>query len=174
MHLLTWLPTFIVEIIVAIYLTKKLKDKDENTKYLPFKFMAIILSIMEIIKQVVSFANGYSLYHIPLHFCSLFIILLPLHAFYKGKHRNIVNLLTLTCGASLSLVMLIFPSIIYGDGAIRNFFSDYIDGHSVIFHSLVCFYFMLMISLSTFKFNKKKDIKTIFITILYILYEYST
>lgn len=163
MHLITLIPTFIIEVIFAFVLVKYLKNKDENTRYIPFKVIAIILTIMEVLKQVVSYIDGYSLYHLPFHFCSLFIFLLPLHAFYKGKHKNLVDNLTLACCSSLFLFMIIAPSIIYGEGAIKDFFKDYIAGHSVVFHCLVCFYFMLMIGLNKFKFNKNKDIKKIFI-----------
>lgn len=171
LHVLTLIPTLIIETIIAFSMYKWLNKKSEKIKMIPFKTIAILLTIMEIIKQIVSIKNGYSLYHLPFHFCSLFIFLLPLHAFYKGKYKEKIDLCMLTCGASLLLVMLILPSIIYGETAIKNFTSDYIDCHSVIFHSLVCFYYMLMISVGKYNFNTKKDIKTliIFFTIYFFI-----
>ena len=125
---------------------------------------------MEIIKQIVSIKKGYDLYHLPLHFCSLFIFLLPLHAFYNGKHRGKVNLLMLTCSASLLFVMLICPNVIYSEEAIKNFTNDYIDSYSIIFHGLVSFYYMLMLFIDEYKFNTKKDIKILFMFFtIYIL-----
>lgn len=170
LHVLTLIPTLVIEIIMAFFIGKCLSNKSNKAKMLPFKFIAVLLTFMEIIKQIVSIKKGYDLYHLPLHFCSLFIFLLPLHAFYNGKHRGKVNLLMLTCSASLLFVMLICPNVIYSEEAIKNFTNDYIDSYSIIFHGLVSFYYMLMLFIDEYKFNTKKDIKILFMFFtIYIL-----
>ena len=53
--------------------------------------LAVILLLLEVGKQTLSIMRGYSLYHIPLHYCSLFIFMLPVMAFYRGKHMDKVG-----------------------------------------------------------------------------------
>ena len=161
MHLLTIIPTFIFSIIIAFFSYKYLSTKEEKIKYLPLKIIAIIILIMELIKQVLSILKGYNLFHIPLHYCSLFVYILPLAAFYRGKYRNAVNIFTISCCMALSLVMLIFPHSIYSDNCIREFFIDFFSFHTITFHSLVCIYFAIMLTAMDINFDNKKDIKSV-------------
>ena len=147
-HLLTIIPTFIVFTIISLLLRKLLINKSYEIRMIPLKIIGIVLIVIEICKQITSFNNGYNLYHIPLHFCSLFLFLIPLIAFYRGKYHEAVRSL----GTSLMLVlfigMLIMPEVIYKSNRIRDFFSDYISFHTVFFHNLVILAFFLMISLN--------------------------
>ncbi len=122
---------------------------------------ACIAFILEIGKQVISFSRGYDLYHIPLHFCSLFIFALPVMAFYKGKHRRTVTAVTTALCSALFSLMLIYPNIIYGEGSIRNFFTDYMSFHTVTFHNLVMLEFLLILFLNLHTPDIKKDAKYI-------------
>ena len=76
-HVKTLLPSFIIMIILGIILRIFLGKKSEKIRMIPFQICTVILLVLEVIKQVKSFADGYDLYHIPLHFCSLFLYLLP-------------------------------------------------------------------------------------------------
>jgi len=159
LHALTILPTFVVLGILAFFIAKWLKNKDEKIKNIPFMIISVFILIIEIIKQIVSFEDGeYNLYSLPFHYCSLFLYLLPLHAFYKGKYKKHIEAATFICCASLFLFMLVVPTVIYGEGAISNFMKSYIDTHTVVFHNVVCFYFMLMIALKTHEFETKRDL----------------
>ena len=168
LHAFTVLPIFFAWIIVSFIIYKFLNKKAANTKYVPLKIISIILIILEIIKQVRSLVIGYDLYYIPLHFCSLFLFLLPLHSFYKGKYKDKIQTLTLTTCACLMFVMLVFPTIVYGENNIKNYFKDFMSFHTVTFHLLVCLYFMIMIALKFYKFDFKNDLK--FNTIFFSVY----
>lgn len=147
-HFITFVPAVIVMIIITFILRKFLGNKPHNIRMIPFQILAAILLLSEILKQVFSFIRGYDLYHIPLHVCSLFIFLIPLMAFYNGKGKEVIRTFACTVCVSLSLFMTIYPNLIYSPGNITNFFNDYFDFHTVFFHNVVVFEFILIIGLN--------------------------
>ena len=159
-HAITLFPTLIVLAELAFILGYLLKNKNEMIRSIPLQLIAAALIIMEIIKQVKSFdANGvYDKYSLPLHFCSLYLYILPLHSFFRTKPRPIIDSLTVMLTASLIVNMLMMPANIYSAQNIREVFQNYGSFHTVIFHNLVIFYGMLTISLKAYKFNIKRDV----------------
>ena len=146
-HLQTIPPALAVMLLICILLRKWLGKKDLHIRMIPMQIIAVILVLIEIGKQAVSFSKGYDLYHIPLHFCSLFLFVLPVMAFYKGKYANQVAAIGAALSSSLFALMLIYPNLIYSAGNIKNFFDGYLDFHTVFFHNLVMLAFMLIIAL---------------------------
>ena len=147
MHMKTLLPALAVMLLISIVLRALLGKKDIKIRMIPVQIIAVLLLILEVGKQVVSFSRGYDLYHIPLHFCSLLLFTLPAMAFYKGKHAQQVRTIgTAICGAVFWLTA-IYPCLIYSAGNIEGFFSNYLDAHTVLFHNLAMLAFMLMVAL---------------------------
>ena len=159
-HAITLFPTLIVLAELAFLIGYLLKDKNEMIRSIPLQLIAAALIIMELIKQVRSFdANGvYDRYSLPMHFCSLFLYMLPLHSFFRTKPRPIIDSLTVMLTASLIVNMLMMPANIYGADNVRQMFQNYGSFHTVVFHNLVIFYGMLTISLKAYKFNIKRDV----------------
>lgn len=146
-HIRSLLPALGVMILVAMVLRHFLKDKPLRVRMIPIQILTVLLVLAEIGKQVLSFARGYDLYHIPLHFCSLFIFLLPVMAFYRGVHQEKVFAITSSLCMSMTLLLLIYPSLIYSAGNIRDFFHGYFDFHTVFFHNIVLFVTILIVTL---------------------------
>lgn len=174
LQVLTIIPTFIIFVISAFFIGKLLNNKSEKIKYIPFQIIAVLILLLEIGKQINSIdfeTLKYSMYSLPFHYCSLFLYLLPLHAFYHGKYQKYIEKVTYACGASLLFMMLVVPNVIYSDNNIKNFFKDYSDMHTVFFHNIVCFYFILMIFLKTHIYNFKEDgiVSTIFLSMYFII-----
>ena len=155
-HLKTLLPALAVMVIVAAVLRKVLK-KDEKTRMLPIQILTCTLLVLEVGKQVLSFLKGYDLYHLPFHFCSLFIFVLPVMSFYRGKHRQAVFAISTALCASVFLLMLIYPALIYGDWNIQNYFKGYFDFHTVTFHNIVMLVFVLIVALDLHIPEARKD-----------------
>ncbi len=130
---------------------------------IPFQIVAVLLVLSEVGKQAVSFSRGYDLYHIPLHVCSLFLLLLPAMGFYNGKHKNTVRTIACSICVSLMLFMTVYPNLIYGDWNINNFFGDYLDFHTVFFHNAVMFAFILIVVLRLHTPEKKSYFKQMLI-----------
>lgn len=143
----TLLPAIGVMVVLAIILRLTLGKREEKARRIPLQIIAVILLALEVGKQTLSIIKGYDLYHIPLHYCSLFIYVLPVMAFYKGKHRQKVNAIGAGICAALTLLMLIYPGIIYSGGNVRAYFTDFFSFHTVTFHNLAMFAFPVILAL---------------------------
>lgn len=164
-HAIAIIPTFVIMAIISVVLGVLLKNKNEKYRLIPIKVIAIILVVLEVWKQMDSIfsEDGYSLYRIPLHFCSLFVYFIPLFAFYNGKFKESIRSFTTICCAMLFVFMCVYPNMIFSAGNVRDYFSYFIDFHTVTFHLLVCFAFMLILALKLYSIDTKRDMKIIFI-----------
>ena len=148
-------------VVVAIILRKFLINKPLKIRVIPFFVVSALLFILEIFKQVLSFKNGYDLYHIPLHYCSI-LIFVPLFAslyIYFGKEekkKKVMSLAVATCTAT-ALLTIIYPCLIYGSWNIENFFNGFFDFHTVVFHNLVIFAAILLVALNLHQPNFKEN-----------------
>lgn len=149
-HVKTLLPALAVFLLISILLRLWLKEKPWQVRMIPIQVVAAILVLLEVGKQAVSFSRGYDLYHIPLHFCSLVLFTLPAFAFYRGKYYRQVASIAVGFTAAVFVLTAIYPCLIYGSWNITGYFSDYMDFHTVTFHNLVMFAFMLIVALDVY------------------------
>ena len=171
-HLYQILPTFAVLAVLAAVTAILLRNQSKKIRYIPLQVIAVLLLILEVMKQINSAKDGsYDLYSLPFHYCSLFLYVLPLHAFYHGKHSHFTDAAAFGCLTSLTLDMLLMPAVIYSDGNIRNYFATFGDFHTVTFHNLVVFYFMLTVALKLYELNTKHDLKvmSVFLAIYVVI-----
>ena len=158
-HLYQILPTFLIFGIVSLIAAKTLGKLRPALRYIPLQIIAVALIVLEVMKQINAAKDGsYDLYALPFHYCSLFLYLLPFHAFYRGRHSHFTNAAAFGCLASLVLDMLLMPAVIYSADNIKNFFGSFGDFHTVAFHNLVVLYFMLTIALKLYDINVRHDI----------------
>ncbi len=162
-HLLTLVPATILMIAISFVLKLIIGKKDMKIRMIPFQVLAVFLFLIEIGKQIVSFDGGYNLYSLPFHFCSLFIFMLPLMAFYRGKYEHQVRVVTASICASVFLLMMIYPSLIYSADNIKQYFTDYISFHTVTFHNIVIFEFFLIVFLGLATPGEKGEQKAIIV-----------
>ncbi len=171
-HFFLIIPSFIVFIVFGVILGKLLKNKSEKIKYIPLQIITLILLALEFMKQGYNIRdNGYDLYALPFHYCSLFLYLLPFHSFYKGKYKKFTDAVSLSCLASLFLFMLVMPDVVFSAGNIKGFSQSFSSFHTVVFHLIVCLYFVLTLSLKLYDFDVKKDLKAtaIFLAIYVVI-----
>jgi len=155
LHFVTYIPCLTLYILSAILIGKWLKNKDENVRLIPIHIISAILIILEIIKQIKSFSIGYQLDDLPLYYCSLFLYLFPLCSLGKGKLKKYAYFLTILSGTTLLAVMCIMPRVIYSENAIKNFFNDFDDFHTVFYHNIVLFGTCLLFTLNLLDLNIK-------------------
>lgn len=154
----TLLPSMAVMVLLTVGLNLLLGKKELKIRMIPFQVIAVLLLILEVGKQAMSFSRGYDLYHIPLHFCSLFLLFLPLMAFYRGKHRAKLFAATTSMCVAMFLLMAVYPALIYSGQNVLQFFKDYLSFHTVAFHNLVMFATMLIFGLKLYQpIEQKKD-----------------
>ena len=161
-HLVTLLPAVVVMVAVSVALRKLIGKKSEKTRMLPFQILTCILVAIEIGKQVYSLFKGYDLYSLPFHFCSLFIFMLPIMAFYRGKYKHQVRMITAAISVATTLLTLIYPCLIYSAGNIAAYFTDYISFHTVTFHNIVIFLCFLILALDLHTPEAKENEAPIF------------
>jgi len=143
-HIRTLLPALILMVIAAIVLRKTLGGKSRRIRLIPFQILTVIILVLEVFKQVLSFQQGYDLYHIPLHYCSLAIFTMPLLAFYNGKHAGVLHTITASICSAIFLLTAIYPDLIYGGQCVDGYFTNFWDFHTVTFHNVVMFAFLLI------------------------------
>ncbi len=159
-HAVTLLPAVVVMVLIGLLLRRLLKGKSETVRLIPYQVIACLLVVIEIGKQVISFLQGYELYHLPFHFCSLFIFMVPVMAFYRGRHKQTVRGISAALCMAVFLMMMIYPCLIYGDWNIRAFFTEYMSFHTVAFHNLVVFVSILTVLLPIHEPTPKGETKT--------------
>ena len=165
-HAITVLPSLAVGILLTILLRALIGKKSLRIRMIPIQILSVVIVLLEIGKQALSFQRGYDLYHIPLHFCSLFIFMLPLAAFYRGKHRE--RIWAITCGlcASVTGLMLIYPNLIYSAGNVEGFFTDFFDFHTVAFHNLVMCAFVMIVGLNLYAPEEDGEKKVVLLFVI--------
>ena len=164
-HIRSLLPTIGVMLILCALLRLWLWKKPLRIRMIPVQVIAVLLILLEIGKQTVSFSKGYNLYHIPLHFCSLFLFSIPLMAFYRGKHEAVVRTVTTVLSGSAMLLMTIYPALIYPAWDVENYFSGYFSFHTVTFHGLVYFAYLLILTLQLYGDFGRRERKATLIAI---------
>ena len=63
---------FACMLVITIAISLGLKNKSEKIANIPLTIIAILLVVLEIIKQIVNIVQGYVWWSLPLHFCSFF------------------------------------------------------------------------------------------------------
>ena len=143
-HVRTLLPALILMVIVSLLLRKFLGNKSRRIRLIPFQILTCVILVLEVFKQVLSFEGGYDLYHIPLHYCSLAIFTMPLLAFYNGKFAGTLHAITAAICSAIFLLTAIYPELIYGGQCVDGYFTNFWDFHTVTFHNVVMFAFLLI------------------------------
>ena len=164
-HAISLVPSVAVMVLVAFLLRRLLGGTARKYRMIPIQIIAVIILLLEIGKQALSISRGYDLYHLPFHFCSLFIFALPAMAFYRGRNKETVYTVTTALCAAVFALMLIYPNLIYSAWDVEHYFDDYMAFHTVTFHNLVMLSFLLIaaLNLST---PAKGDVKAILLFIV--------
>ena len=143
-HVQTLLPAIIVMILIALGLRLTLGKKERKIRMIPFQILACFLVAIEIGKQVLSFQDGYDLYHLPFHFCSILIFLPIIMAFYRGKHEKTITCITTAASSAVFILTAVYPDLIYSAQAVREFTTNYFSFHTVAFHNVAMLLFLLI------------------------------
>ena len=165
-HVRTLLPAAIIMLIVSVALRYLLAGKSLKIRMIPLQILSAIIVLLEIAKQAISISRGYDLYCIPLHFCSLLIAALPLMSFYQGKHGQNVRAVASAMTMSVFLLTIIYPDLIYSAGNIEGYFDDFFNFHTVTFHNIAVFAFLLILFLDLYTPGNTKEQKSVFFAIL--------
>lgn len=146
-----------VMVVAAVILRVTIGKKDIKIRMIPFHVLTCLLLLLEVGKQGISLYRGYDLYHLPFHFCSLFIFMMPAMSFYHGKYKEQVRGITAALCTAVFLLLMIYPNLIYSAANVNEFFTDYMSFHTVVFHNIVMFAFLLIPMLELHTPESKKE-----------------
>lgn len=165
-HALTLLPALAGMLLLSLLLRLWLGKKSQWVRMIPLQVIAVLLVLLEAGKQIDSFRGGYDLYHIPLHYCSLVLLMLPVTAFYKGKGEAAVRSIAGGICTAVTLLTVIYPNLIYSAGNITGYLSDYQNFHTVTFHNLAILATFLMLALDQHPSCRQQEGKALVVFIL--------
>ena len=165
-HVQTLLPAIIVMLVIAVVLRLTLGKKDRKIRMIPFQILACVLVLLEIGKQALSLYEGYDLYHLPFHFCSILIFLPVIMAFYRGKHEKTISCITTAVLAAVFILTAAYPDLIYSAQAVKEFTTNFFSFHTVAFHNVAMLLFVLVPALDLHQPEPKGEPKKVFLFIL--------
>jgi hypothetical protein len=99
---------------------------------------------------------------LPFYICSFFIWFSVVGFFGKGKLRTLCYSLSLMLGLGVSLVMLVYPSVIFGTYLLTPF-EDWFTLHSVTFHFAIFLHSMIL--LVVFPFKPERSLSWLILTV---------
>jgi hypothetical protein len=146
-------------VIVSLLLRYILGSKPLRIRLIPFQVITVLLLVLELGKQINSSIGSYDLYSIPLHFCSMALFTMPVMSFYNGKHAQIVRAVTASVCGSIFLLTAIYPELIYSGACVDSYFTDFGSFHTVTFHNLVMFAFLLIPALNLHEEPGRHDVR---------------
>ena len=165
-HVQTLLPAMIVMLLLAAVLRLTIGKKDRKIRMIPFQILSCLLVVLEIGKQALSIYRGYDLYDLPFHFCSIQIFMPAIMSFYRGKYEKTVGCITTATLAAIFLLTAVYPNLIYSDQAVHEFTTNFFSFHTVVFHNVVMFMFVLIPALNLHEPDPKGEPKKILLFIL--------
>ena len=146
-HKAVLLPVLLVALYAALLLRILFRRAPIWVRMIPMQLLSLTLIALEMQKQSYALEIGYDNKYLPFHFCSLFLVVLPLASFYFGKGAETLRSLALTILTTVSVVTLIIPDEIFSQATIQNFETDFLSCHTVIFHCIIPIFCIMMIAL---------------------------
>lgn len=161
--------TLIIFLLIVAFCAYKCRKIGKDKAIFLTKIIAIVVTVLEIIKITIAFINGEGdkLDHwVPLYFCSMFIYAAWLAGYAKGKIADLGRVFVGTGGIIAGLSFLIFPTTSFTMYPLFHYFCMY----SMVYHSLMVFLGITYLLNGVVKIDKKSFIDyVIFCSVLNIL-----
>lgn len=136
-------------IILGIILRNTLKT--QKKRQIVFIVIGVLIFVLELVKQIYcAFATDYDYWKLPLHFCSLYVVLYPLAHCFGEKCSKIFKPLAFVYSVMGCVLLYAFPSVLLGDTA-EAVFGNFVNFHGFVFHNIIPLYLVMSICLSDYK-----------------------
>ena len=148
---LTTMPAVLVILLfMALVLAFLLHDKPRRVRQIPTMVIAVALLVLEGIKQRWNALGGFDAYMLPLHYCTLFVILIPLAELCGERLSRFFRPAAAAMCFIVSMAMYSYPSGILGI-ACEHFGIGFEATHTFVFHHLLVLYLFLTVALGLCK-----------------------
>lgn len=135
---------------VSVCLSLVLRNKREWVVNIPFVTIAVLLLVLEVMKQLENVMTDFSYYALPFHYCSLFLITIPLAELGGKRLSSVFRPLAFNMSFIVSVGIYLFPGGILGNAS-ELFGKDFFHTHSFIFHHLIILYFVLSVFMKRYR-----------------------
>lgn len=143
-------------LVLGVIFKYTLRNVTENLRHVPLIVTAVCLLVFEVVKQSYHLINGdWNTWHIPLHFCSYFLVWYGVALFTRGKVRQVMYTCSLVGGVLVSLLLCIAPDMILHN-ATTDVFGSFDHFHTYFYHMGVMAYWIWMLMLNVYHPQKKQ------------------
>lgn len=156
-----------IVIVIALLVGYLLRNKTDKQKNIALMVVAAIMLVMEVIKQWLAFDSGsYSLWNIPLHYCSMFMVWYTLAAFGKGRVQQAGRAIAMASSMLFFVTFYFAPKTVIGSAS-ASVFGSFGHFHTFFYHHFITLFLALMLTLKLYK-PQWKDLKWVFLA--YVIY----
>ena len=149
------LPIMLIAIVLlSLFLSFLMRKKSDIIKRVPLIVLTAVVWLLEIVKQVLNIVSGYSLWAIPLHFCSLFLYFYPLASFFRGKVGEFGKTMCYVAGSLFVILFYFNPGSIIGSSC-SNIFQDFSSFHTFTYHHIIILFYLTMLFSKLYRPSKK-------------------
>ncbi len=141
---------FIIMVAFVIIIAILLRHRSERVRSIPTAIVAVMLLLIEVLKQRWNFLGEFDYYFLPFHYCSLFLVVIPLGEFFGSWGRRIFRPIATYMTFIVSCGIYLFPNAILGR-ACETVGTEFYGTHSFVFHHLVVLYFLLVVALRLYR-----------------------
>ena len=141
---------FFVMIAAVAILAFVLRHRSERIRAIPTAIVAVSLIFIEIVKQRWNVLGEFDLFFLPFHYCSLFLVVIPLAELCGPRMSKIFRPIATCMAFMVSVGMYICPCGMMGK-ATEMFGTSFRETHGFIFHHLVLLYFLLVVAMRLMK-----------------------
>ena len=143
--------TLLIISFSAILLRFLLREKKHFIRRIPLQIIALIVVAIEITKQIYYHGKpDFTFYVLPLHFCSLFQVLMPLSQFFGSKVASIFKPMTFVYSCLVTVLVLANPNALIGQST-SDILGSFHNIHTFVFHFSVIAYFIFSIALGDYQ-----------------------
>lgn len=173
-----WSNTDVIAIPIALVLILGLavlfyfvlKNKSDKVKHIPLYVVAISLVVLEVTKQIYHAVRGtYNVNTIPVHFCSLIVVIICLAEFLPKKISKYFNIPSVVFSLITLGLLLIHPSSMIGKSS-ANIFGNFSNFHAFMFHIIVIAYPIFKLAILRHKISFKQSLSLVVCVLFYATY----
>ncbi len=138
-------PVFLTMVAVVAILAILLRKKSERVRAIPMSIVALLLLFIEVVKQRWNLLGEFNYYYLPLHYCSLFFVVIPFAELFGARMSRVFRPIAVCMSFMVSVAMYVYPRGIMGDVELIG--ENFKVTHGFLFHQLVLLYFMLAVAM---------------------------
>lgn len=143
--------TVLIICAFAVGLYFLLRKKSARLKRIPLQILSVFVVGLEIAKQIYYYNNpDFTYYILPLHFCSLILLLMPLSQLFGERVGKIFKPMAFVYSILVFILVLANPYALIGNST-SDIFGSFHNVHTYFFHFTVIAYLIFSVALNDYE-----------------------